>query len=75
VRVRNGYINKNFDWGPLGGFISFDVNAGYRINRMLSLNMNITNLLNTRQVEALGSPTIGRLIMFELKVHIPIKKD
>jgi iron complex outermembrane receptor protein len=66
---------KNFDWGPLGGFISFDVNAGYRINKMLSLNMSITNLLNTRQMEALGSPSIGRLIMFELKAHVPNKKE
>jgi outer membrane receptor for ferrienterochelin and colicins len=75
VRGRNGYINKNFDWGPLGGFISFDINAGYRLNKMLSLNMNITNFFNTRQMEALGSPSIGRLIMFELKVHVPNKKD
>ncbi len=66
---------KNFDWGPLGGFISIDLNAGYKINKMLSLNMGITNLLNTRQMEALGSPSIGRLIMFELKVHVPNKKD
>ena len=68
-------ILKNFDWGPLGGFISFDLNAGYRINQMLSVNMGITNLLNTRQIEAVASPSIGRLIMFELKVHVPNKKD
>ena len=69
------YYYKNFDWGPLGGFISIDLNAGYKINKMLSLNMGITNLLNTRQMEALGSPSIGRLIMFELKAHVPNKKD
>ena len=69
------YYYKNFDWGPLGGFISFDVNAGYRINKMLSITMSITNLLNTRQMEASGSPSIGRLIMFELKAHVPNTKE
>jgi outer membrane receptor for ferrienterochelin and colicins len=66
---------KNFDWGPLGGFVTFDLNAGYKLNSMVSLNMNITNLLDTRQMESVGSPSIGRLIMFELKVHVPNKKN
>jgi len=69
------YYYKNFGWDPLGGFISFDVNAGYRINKMLSLNMGITNLFNTRQMEALGSPSIGRLVMFELKALFQIRKN
>ena len=42
---------------------------------MLSVNMGITNVLNTRQIEAVASPSIDRLIMFELKVHVPNKKD
>lgn len=64
-------ILKNFDWGPLGGFTVVDVIAGYRINTMLNLNMSITNLFNVKQLEFVGSPYIGRLIMFELKVHLP----
>ncbi len=62
---------KNFDWGPLGGFTSFDVRAGYKLNSHLSAGMNITNLLNAKQREFAGSPAIRRLIMFELKVHVP----
>ena len=65
------YYLKNFDWGPLGGFISFDLHAGYKINQMLSVNMAITNVLNSRQMEAVGSPSIGRLVMFELKINVP----
>ena len=65
---------KNFNWGAVGGFTTIDLNAGYRINQMVQLNMNITNLLNTDQIEFVGSPSIGRLIMFELKVHVPNKK-
>jgi outer membrane receptor protein involved in Fe transport len=69
------YYLKNFDWGPLGGFTTVDLTAGYRVNQMIQLNMGITNLFDTEQIEFVGSPSIGRLIMFELKVHVPNKKE
>ena len=80
---RRGYVPgpnstrypKNFDWGPLAGFTIIDLSAGYKINSMMSVGMNITNIFDTGQREFAGSPTIGRLIMFELKVHVPNKKD
>jgi iron complex outermembrane receptor protein len=65
------YYPKNFDWGPLGGFATIDFSAGYKLNQMIQLNMGITNLFDTEQIEFVGSPSIGRLIMFELKVHVP----
>ncbi len=67
---------KNFDWGPLGGFTTFDMNAAYKVNPMLSLAMGVTNIFDTRQIEFVGSPSIGRLIIMEVKVHLPnhIKK-
>lgn len=77
-RVYGGMINgqpryylKNFDWGPLGGFVTVDVNAGYQVNQQLRLNMGVTNLFNTEQIEFVGSPSIGRLFMFEMRVHLP----
>lgn len=65
---------KNFDWGPLGGFTTVDISAGYQFNQMIRLNMGVTNLFNTRQIEFVGSPSIGRLFMFELKAEVPHKK-
>ena len=62
---------KNFNWGPLGGFTTVDVGAGFRFNQNLSFALNITNLFNTEQREFAGSPLIKRLFMFELKVHVP----
>jgi iron complex outermembrane receptor protein len=80
-RVYGGMVNgqtrtylKNFDWGPLGGFVTVDVNAGYQLNSLLRLNMGVTNLFNTDQIEFVGSPSIGRLFMFEMRVHIPNSK-
>ncbi|HEY0680425.1 MAG TPA: TonB-dependent receptor [Chitinophagaceae bacterium] len=72
VRDGNGgpvYI-KNFDWGPLGGFTTVDLGAGYKFNELLSAGINVSNLFNTKQLEFVGSPSIGRLIMLELKVNI-----
>ena len=65
------YYFKNFDHGPLGGFITIDLSATYKVNEMVSVNMGITNLFNTDQREYAGSPLIKRLIMFELKMQIP----
>jgi outer membrane receptor for ferrienterochelin and colicins len=61
---------KNFDRGPLGGFTTVDVAAGYLASKHVTVNLGITNLFNTRQIEALGSPSIGRLVVVELKVHL-----
>jgi iron complex outermembrane receptor protein len=73
VLLRPGQLPllKNFDWGPLGGFTSVDVSAGYQFNEMISGNIGVTNLFNSRQIEFVGSPSIGRLIMAELKIHVP----
>ena len=68
------YQFKNFDWGPLGGFTTVDVTAGYQLNPTIRLNMGITNLFNTRQIEFVGSPSIQRLFMFEAKVFLPNKR-
>jgi len=66
----NSLVNYNFDWGPLGGFLSFDFSAGYSFNPSLSVNLNITNVFNSRQIEFVGSPSIGRLIMAEVRVDL-----
>ena len=70
----NVSLLKNFDWGPLGGFTTIDLEAGFRFNEMVAVNTSITNLLNTRQIEMVGSPSIGRLIMVQLKLQVPYTK-
>jgi iron complex outermembrane receptor protein len=67
-------VIKNFDWGSMGGYTVFNLNAGYKFNERVSLNLGITNIFNARQLEFVGSPYIGRLLMCELKVHFPGNK-
>ncbi|MCR8666114.1 TonB-dependent receptor [Aestuariibaculum sp. M13] len=59
---------KNFNYGALGGFTTFDLNATYQINKKVSFNFNISNLFNTKQLEFVGAPSIGRLAMASIKV-------
>ena len=67
-------IFKNFNWGSLGGFTTFDFTAGYKINSMLTFSGSISNIFDTEQREFVGSPSIGRLFSFELRAHIPNTK-
>jgi len=69
------YYSKNFDYGPLGGFVTIDLTTGYSFNDNLTFNISITNLLNTEQVEFVASPSISRLIMCELRLHLPTKRN
>lgn len=69
-----GAAPKNFDWGPLGGFVTMDISAGYTLNQWVSVGMNITNAFDTEQREFVASHPIGRLIMLELKVRVPDDK-
>jgi iron complex outermembrane receptor protein len=66
----NEKVNYNFDWGPLGDFLTFDFSAGYSFNSSISANLNITNIFNSRQIEFVGSPSIGRLIVAGVRVDL-----
>ena len=59
---------RNFNYGPLGGFTTFNFGADYICNKNLMFNFNLTNLFNTRQIEFVGSPSIGRLAMAGIKI-------
>ncbi|THD66720.1 TonB-dependent receptor [Robertkochia marina] len=59
----------NYNYGPLGGFTTFNLFTQYDWSEALSFNFNITNLFNTRQIEFVGSPSIGRLAMVSIKIN------
>jgi outer membrane receptor for ferrienterochelin and colicins len=65
---------KNFDYGPLGGFTTFDISTGYALSKTFTVGAAMSNIFNVKQREFVGSPLIGRLYSIELKAHIPYKK-
>lgn len=62
-----------YDYGPLGGFTTFDFSTGYQINSIFSVGGGISNIFNVDQREFVGSPSIGRLYSAELKINLAKK--
>lgn len=71
--VEDARVGRTWNYGPLGGFVNFDLNVGYKITDNLTVGATITNLLNSEVREFVASPVIGRLYQVELKYHIPGK--
>jgi iron complex outermembrane receptor protein len=62
-------VGRDFNEGPLGGFVNVDLGAGYRINPNVSIAGHVSNLFDTEVREFVASPSIGRLFSAELKLN------
>jgi iron complex outermembrane receptor protein len=60
-----------FNRGPLGGFTSVDLSAGYKVLSNLMVSISVTNLLDTVQREMVASPAVPRFILGEIRYDIP----
>ncbi|MEZ4766715.1 MAG: TonB-dependent receptor, partial [Calditrichia bacterium] len=61
-------VGRDFNEGPLGGFVTFDVTAGFRASPILTLSGQVVNVFNSEVREFVASPAIGRLLSLEMKV-------
>jgi iron complex outermembrane receptor protein len=73
--VENERVGRTFNYGPLGGFVNFDINLGYNINENLTLGATITNIFDSEVREFVASPSIGRLFLLELKYQFGQNKS
>ncbi len=62
-------VGRDFNEGPLGGFVNVDLSAGYRITPNISIAGHVSNLFDEEVREFVASPAIGRLFSTELKVN------
>lgn len=69
--VENARSTDAFNYGPLGGFVTFDVSMGYRINPMFKISGQVTNLFDTEMREFTAAPPTGRLFSLELRMDLP----
>ena len=67
----NARFGRTWNYGPLGGFTTVDVSAGYRLSSYLTASAQVVNVFDTKMREFVASPFIGRLYSAELKVMIP----
>ncbi|MEM1219092.1 MAG: TonB-dependent receptor [Bacteroidota bacterium] len=69
--VEDARSADSYNYGPLGGFVTVDLNLGYRFNDMFMLSATASNLFNTELREFTAvAPTRG-LYMLELRVDLP----
>ena len=67
--VENAPGTDSFNYGPLGGFVTLDLNAGYRISEKFSVGVAITNLFNQDLREFTAAPPTRGLYLLETKFN------
>ncbi|EMR02115.1 TonB-dependent receptor [Cesiribacter andamanensis] len=72
--VEDALSGNAWNYGPLGGFVTFDVSAGYKFSPMFRLSAQVTNLFDTEMREFTAAPPTGRLFSLELRVDLPAIK-
>ncbi len=66
-----GPVAFNYNYGPLGGFVTTSISAGYRISPMLSLGASVTNLFGVEQREFVGAAPTPRFFTATLRTDLP----
>ncbi len=68
--VENAPSGDSYNYGPLGGFVTMDLNIGYRVSDKVTISMAATNLFNQELREfTAAAPTKG-LYVLETKIHL-----
>ena len=68
--VEDARSADSYNYGPLGGFVTFDLNFGYHLNKNLTLSFAATNLFNTEMREFTAAPPTGGLYVLEAKLNL-----
>jgi len=63
-------VGRDFNEGPLGGYVNVDLSVGYRFTPNVALAGHVTNLFDSEVREFVASPSIGRLFSAELKLSL-----
>lgn len=61
----------NYNYGPLGGFITTSVSAGYQVTDALSLGLSVTNLFGVEQREFVAAAPTPRFFQATLRTDLP----
>jgi outer membrane receptor for ferrienterochelin and colicins len=60
-------VGRDFNEGPLGGFVGVDLSAGYRITPNVTLAGSVVNVFDAKARDFVASPAIPRLMTAELR--------
>ena len=68
--VENARSADTFNYGPLGGFVTFDASIGYHVNEKFQVSLAASNLLNTELREFTASAPTRGLYTVEFRVQL-----
>lgn len=68
--VENAPSGDSYNHGPLGGFVTMDLNIGYRVSDKVTLSIAATNLFNQELREFTAAPPTKGLYVLETKIHL-----
>jgi outer membrane receptor for ferrienterochelin and colicins len=72
--IENARSADSFNYGPLGGFVTFDASVGYRFSPQVTLSVAANNLFNTELREFTASAPTRGLYTLEFRVNLPPRK-
>jgi iron complex outermembrane receptor protein len=72
--VENARSTDAFNYGPLGGFVTFDLNVGYKLNNKFTVGLTATNMFNTELREFTATAPTRGLYTVMLRYHLDANK-
>ena len=72
--VENARSGDSYNYGPLGGFVTFDLNLAYTVNDKIMIGASATNMLNTELREFTASAPTKGLYTVLLRYHFDPRK-
>lgn len=69
--VEDARSADTYNFGPLGGFVTFDLTLGYRFSDKVTLSVTGSNLFNTELREFTAAPPTRGLYTMELRFNLP----
>ncbi|CAN5733131.1 N/A [soil metagenome] len=60
-------VGRDFNEGPLGGFVTLDLSAGYRVTHQATIAASVINLFGSEVREFVAAPAIPRLFSAEVR--------
>ncbi|WP_228850460.1 TonB-dependent receptor [Aegicerativicinus sediminis] len=68
--IENAPSGDSYNYGPLGGFLTFDLNFGYHVSDTLTLSFAAVNLFNTEMREFTAAPPTGGLYTIQATIQL-----
>lgn len=68
--VEDAISGDAYNYGPLGGFVTFDLNVGYKVTDSFTVGLTATNLLNTELREFTATAPTKGLYTVMLRYHL-----